>query len=124
MMVWRFFSLLLILSSITACSTFDREAIIGTWQGQESDGTIPMVKDPTKVQFVFREDNTYVMKAAGAEQTGKYSWLGNSLELVLSDGRALNVGVTRLEKGILVLNFRPMEEKGKLTLSRVVEQQE
>lgn len=119
----RYFFILITMASLSACSTFDREELIGTWQGQESDGTIPMVKEPSKTQFTFKKDETYTMKGAAGEQSGSYSWLGNSLELVLKDGRALQVGVAKLENDILVLNFRPLEEKGKLTLSRVMEQQ-
>lgn len=119
-MIWRFLLLTVVLTAFSACSTFDREAIIGTWQGQTADGTIPQVPEPSKVQFVFNADNTFSMNTEGGKsQSGSYSWLGNSLELKFGEALAITVGVAQLENDILILNFRPMEEKGKLTLARV-----
>lgn len=105
------FSLLaLSLFLVTACSSFEKEQLMGSWQNE-----LIFVK--------FNPDETMELKLGGDNvQKGSYHIFGNTIELINAEGKvSLNMSVVKIENDSLYINMMKTGSDNIKALARVKE---
>jgi len=95
---------------VTACSSFEKEQLIGSWQNE-----LIFVK--------FEANDSMQLKLGGDDvQKGTYHIFGNTIELINPEGKvSLNMSVVKIENDSLYINMMKTGSDNIKALARVKE---